>query len=78
MFVSYLEGFDLFMALIACGIFLRDGFLCRTGIREVKNQRKKANDRNEKHFFKHRSTSFPNRKTNPLLGSQHYIIATMG
>jgi hypothetical protein len=44
MSVSHLEGFDLVMTLVACSLFLWDRFLCRRGIGETKNQRKKAND----------------------------------
>jgi hypothetical protein len=78
MFVSHSEGFDLFMALVASGISFCDVFLCGTGIREIKNQREKTDDRNEKHFFAHTKPSFSDGEMNPLLGSEYYIIATVG
>jgi hypothetical protein len=49
MFASYLERFDLAMTLVACSLFLRDNFLCRRSIGEIKNQRKKAKGRNKNH-----------------------------
>jgi hypothetical protein len=57
MFASLLERFDLLMTLVACGLVLWEGFLGRTGIREIKNQRKKTDGRNEKYFLRHRGTS---------------------
>jgi hypothetical protein len=74
-FAPHFEGFDLFMTWVACHVLLWDIFLCRTGIREIKNQRKEAKDRNKKYFLGHRSSSF---LVNPLFGSQNYFIATIG
>jgi hypothetical protein len=73
MFVSHLERFDLFMALVACGFFLCEGFLCRTGIGKIKNQRKKTDEWNEKHSLTHRAASFGT--GSPLFLSYYYFIA---
>jgi hypothetical protein len=48
MFVPHLEEFDFFVTLKTCGFPLRNGFLCRPGMGEVKNQEKNGKERNEK------------------------------
>jgi hypothetical protein len=58
MFASQFEGFDLFMAWVACRIFLWNSILWRAGIGDIRNDGKKANDRKKGHFFEHRETSF--------------------
>lgn len=73
MFVSSLERFDLFVTLVTGSFLPWEGFLCRTGIGEIKNQRKKTDNRNEKHSFTHRGTSFGT--GNPLFLCYHYLIA---
>ena len=65
MFVSHLERLDLLVTPIACSLFLWDRFLCRGGIREVENQGKEAQGRDEKNFLEYGSTSSQNSKVLP-------------
>ena len=73
MFVSHLERFDLFMTLVAGRFVLWGRLLGRAGVGKIKNQRKKADDNNKKHFFSHRNTSFETERS--LFQSYHYLIA---